>query len=101
MDDAKKFQGRISFEYFELLDGSWEVKIVVHEESDLPDPSTNLRAYVKMGIMTAQLDSYAKEQLTALELILAGKEEMKLVKSKKADVDKYQLKLPFEPGEED
>jgi hypothetical protein len=100
---GKKKIGTIHFHYYEYPDETWMVRVAVGK-NDLPDPKENPRAYMKMGLMTAQLKSYTEQQMKALDTLLVGKEEMKIImehaeakaKAKQADVDKLQKKLPFE-----
>lgn len=93
---TKKKIGTVHLHYYEYADGAWEIRVAVGK-NDLPDPNKNMRGYVKMGLLTAQIAAYSKEQLLALDTLLVSSEEMKAVADrKKADVDRLQQKLPFE-----
>lgn len=101
MRGAKKV-GEVTFRFYEYPDGTWKIATVVHEKS-LPSQDEQPRQFKKMALMAAQLRDYANKQMVALDTLLVGKEEMKIImdhaKTKQADVDKYQTKLPFEKGE--
>ena len=90
----RKRVGTVHLHYYTDDKGVWDIRVAVGK-NDLPDPETHMRDYIKMGLLTAQLAAYSKEQTLVLDTLLAIKEE-----AKKADVDKYQQPLPFteEPG---
>lgn len=99
MKGAKKV-GEVTFRFYEYPDGTWKVATVVFEKS-LPSMDKQPRAYMKMAVLAAQVRQYIQNQLTALDTLLIGQEEIKTLMSqskKQADVDKYQTKLQFEEG---
>ena len=98
MRGAKKV-GEVTFRFYEYPDSTWKIATVVHKKS-LPSMDKQPRQFMKMSLMAAQIRDYASKQMVALDTLLVGKEEMKIImahaKTKQADVDRLQQPLPFE-----
>jgi hypothetical protein len=93
----RKRVGSVHFHFYELPDDDWEVRVAAGK-NDIPDPKVDLRGYVKMSLLTAQLAAYAKEQALALDFLL---KENKAIQQEKKEAGQYQMKLPFEKTEEE
>jgi hypothetical protein len=93
------FLGRVQLSFYQFPDKTHEVNVTFTRFDDLPNPKEDKRGFTVMGLLAAQVQDYAKKQLKAVDMMLVGKEEMKIIMDEhdriKADVDKYQQPLPF------
>ena len=71
---GKKKVGQVHLHFYTDKNGLWEIRVAVGK-NDLPDPKIDLRSYIKMGLLAAQINAYAAEQIKALDLLLITKEE--------------------------
>lgn len=95
MKNSKKKVGEVLFRFYEYPDGTWEVKTVVHDRH-LPNPEEEPRAFMKMGLMAADLNRQAQNGMKAIDTLLVGKEEMKVIMDEQDKINQIQTKLPFE-----
>ena len=68
----------MTFRFYEYPDGTWKIATVVHRKS-LPSQDKEPRQFMKMAMMSAQIRDYASKQMVALDTLLVGKEEMKII----------------------
>ena len=98
--EKEGFLGRVQLSMYEYEDGTHDVKITFNRYDDLPNPAENKRGFTVMGLLAAQVQDTAKKQLKAIDMLIVGKDEMRVMdaeaQKEMADVDQLQTKFDFE-----
>ena len=98
--EKDNFLGRVQLTFYEYPDDTHKVDITFTRYDDLPNPKENKRGFTIMGLMSAQIQDYAKRQMTAMDALIIGKREMQVMddaaQKEMADVDRLQTKFDFE-----
>ena len=98
------YLGRLIMEVYTYPDGTHKVVPTSLRDDDIPN-GMHRRDKLMLSMFMAQLIQYAGKQMSAIDMLLVSKEDMELIKEEarlaaekkaKADIEKYQKKLPFE-----